>query len=365
MPNTTYYVRTYATNFAGTAYSNQIKFKTLLHTPVASEATSINNTGFVANWRSVTGATNYQLDVSASPSFTTTKSTTLVQQFNDGLTSPDGWTFSKNISVNDIQYKDVSPALEFKTTNARIITNKLNGAATELQFWIKGINTDNLSALLVEGFDGTTWTVIKNINNLPTTGTIETFNAISDTHFQNKFIQFRFTYTKSKGSLVFDDVSIKYNHVIPYFVNGYNNLKVKNTAFAVTGLNTATNYYYRVRAITDFNTSKNSNVISVVTCSLQNCHGSDANIIQSIAKSSSLNVNVFPNPTSDEFTLEIQNINDQQIKIFVSDVYGKEIYQTSGSNNKYVFGKGFSSGIYFVRIIQANNIKTLKLIKVN
>ncbi|HEY2727135.1 MAG TPA: T9SS type A sorting domain-containing protein, partial [Parafilimonas sp.] len=59
------------------------------------------------------------------------------------------------------------------------------------------------------------------------------------------------------------------------------------------------------------------------------------------------------------------NINDQQIKIFVSDVYGKEIYQTSGSDNTYVFGKGFSSGVYFVRIIQANNIKTLKLIKVN
>jgi len=182
---------------------------------------------------------------------------------------------------------------------------------------------------------------------------------------ENKFIQFRFTYIKSKGSLVFDNVSIKYNQVIPSFVNGYNGLKVNDTAFAVTGLNAGTNYYYRVTAITDFNTSKNSNVISVVTCASKHCHGNNGNIIQSITKSSSLNVNVFPNPASSEFTLTIQDIDDQQIKIVVTDVYGKKVYQTTGNNDKYVFGKDFSSGVYFVKLIQGKNIRTFKLIKVN
>ena len=43
---------------------------------------------------------------------------------------------------------------------------------------------------------------------------------------------------------------------------------------------------------------------------------------------------------------------------------GKTLYQKNGfGNNKFVFGKTFSPGIYFVRVTQDGNVKTLKLVK--
>jgi arylsulfatase A-like enzyme len=71
--NTTYYARVYATNSAGTAYSDQLVFKTLLIPPVATTATTIDNVKFTANWKTYAGAISYKLDVSTSPTFTTIK----------------------------------------------------------------------------------------------------------------------------------------------------------------------------------------------------------------------------------------------------------------------------------------------------
>ena len=61
-PNTTYYVRAYATNLAGTTYGDQVSFTTLLATPVAKDAQTTNSS-IIANWETVVGATQYQLDV--------------------------------------------------------------------------------------------------------------------------------------------------------------------------------------------------------------------------------------------------------------------------------------------------------------
>ena len=50
------------------------------------------------------------------------------------------------------------------------------------------------------------------------------------------------------------------------FVSGYNNLNVGNsTSRSVSGLNSGTTYYYRVRAYNAFGTGGNSNVISATT----------------------------------------------------------------------------------------------------
>ena len=77
-----------------------------------------------------------------------------------------------------------------------------------------------------------------------------------------------------------------------------------------------------------------------------------------------MNIHVFPNPSADQFMLNVQSSSKEKVEIIVADVYGKKVYQASGSGNgKYSFGKEFISGIYFVQIRQGKNIKTLKLIK--
>ena len=78
-------------------------------------------------------------------------------------------------------------------------------------------------------------------------------------------------------------------------------------------------------------------------------------------KTGNLNADVFPNPTSNGFALNIKGSN-KQTEIIVTDAYGKKVYQSSGSNT-YTFGKNFNAGIYFVKLVQGENSKKFKLIK--
>jgi len=69
---TTYYYRLRAYNSAGTGgNSNTITVLTVPAAPVAQGATKITNVGFIANWRTLSGASGYRLDVSTNSSFST------------------------------------------------------------------------------------------------------------------------------------------------------------------------------------------------------------------------------------------------------------------------------------------------------
>lgn len=67
---TTYYLRAYATNSVGTAYSATTRqFITNTVTPTISPASGITDVSFYANWAAVTGAQKYFLDVSTASDF--------------------------------------------------------------------------------------------------------------------------------------------------------------------------------------------------------------------------------------------------------------------------------------------------------
>ena len=61
-------------------------------------------------------------------------------------------------------------------------------------------------------------------------------------------------------------------------------------------------------------------------------------------------VNVFPNPTSEEFTIEFGKVSDT--KISVTDVTGKIIYSeiTSGSGQVKINCNLWDNGVYFVLV---------------
>jgi hypothetical protein len=162
---------------------------------------------------------SYQCVVSNSCGTATTSVATLTvtsgpcinEGFNGGAVAPSGWTFNSigGTYTSAGNFGASSPALTIDGTGDQVTTIALSGnVATSLSFWLKGQGTDASSSLLVEGFDGVSWTTIDNIAPLPTTGTTKTYNSGTSPPLPSSIFQFRFTYTKSAGNLSFDDVIV-------------------------------------------------------------------------------------------------------------------------------------------------------------
>jgi len=269
IPGTLYHVRAYASNAAGTVYGKDVTFTSAaLGSPVATAATSINSGGFTANWNKVNGAASYNLDVSLYQTFSISGgSSTLTEGFNSGTTAPAGWTFT-NIGATYTStgnYGTASPSLKLDATGDAVETSTLASAATQLSFWCKGQSTNTESALLVEGFNGTSWVTIDNFNPLPTSATTKTYSTTSSPALAAGFVKFRFSYSKSTGNFALDDVSITAGGSVPSFINGFDDLSVNADSAIVSGLTPSTPYFYRVRAKNGTNTGVNSNTIAVTT----------------------------------------------------------------------------------------------------
>ncbi|MBS1936832.1 MAG: hypothetical protein JSS84_03360, partial [Bacteroidetes bacterium] len=263
---TNYYYAAYATNNGGTSYGTEQTFTTsAIPAPVAAAATGILQNGFTANWSSVAGASSYFLDVSTVPAFGIAAPAVLAEGFDNGETNlPAGWsqTGLGNYTSGG-NYGIASPSLKFDGTGDKLTTALLSYPATSLSFWYKGQSTaSSASTLLIEGYNGTAWSTLGTLTGIATNYAGTWSMALNP---QDNYVQFRFSYTKAMGNLSFDDVHIGYMGMTPSFVPGYNNLSVAGTSQAVTGLSTATTYYYRVRAAGTTCTSANSNTIAATT----------------------------------------------------------------------------------------------------
>lgn len=76
------------------------------------------------------------------------------------------------------------------------------------------------------------------------------------------------------------------------------------------------------------------------------------------------NIKIFPNPSNDFFTLQLENTIESPAKIEVIDATGRLVFnQVISIDENYSFGSELNKGIYFVKIIIDNKIKVLKVIK--
>ncbi|ADL52767.1 Ig-like domain-containing protein [Clostridium cellulovorans] len=161
------------------------------------------------------GAKTATCEVTVSASSTGTGTVTLI---SEGFTTvrgtssaissgiPTNWIFSSGLAVYTTtgNYGKSSPSIKMQGTNNRVTTPTFTlSTQGTLSFWIKGNGTNSTSALLVEKYDGTSWSTVANITSLPITGTTKTYTIPQNT------IQVRLTYTKSVGNVALDDISIK------------------------------------------------------------------------------------------------------------------------------------------------------------
>ena len=85
-------------------------------------------------------------------------------------------------------------------------------------------------------------------------------------------------------------------------------------------------------------------------------------------------VNVYPNPSSEEFTIEIQNFKPSPVTISILDISGRMIRQIKSDiitesmqllkwDGKTSNGAEVSKGIYLVQVHSAGRSETIKVIK--
>ena len=208
--NTLYYYRVRVIGGGTSLNSNTINATTLVPVPSASGATTISSTGFTANWSAVTGATSYQLDVSA-----------------DGFSTFIAGYNSKTVA-----------------TTSDVVTGLTSGTASKYR--VRAVNGGGATANS-NVIDVTTIAappVATAATAISTTGFTANWNAVSG----------------AASYLV--DISSD-NFVT--FVTGYNSKSERGTSDIVTGLALSTAYKYRVRAVNAGGTSTNSNSIDVTT----------------------------------------------------------------------------------------------------
>jgi len=76
-------------------------------------------------------------------------------------------------------------------------------------------------------------------------------------------------------------------------------------------------------------------------------------------------VKTWPVPSNNEFYVKVNGTQETEIvSINVYDINGRLVHEDSFSaQNQYIFGNNLLSGIYIVKIVNALNIKTIRIIK--
>lgn len=76
-----------------------------------------------------------------------------------------------------------------------------------------------------------------------------------------------------------------------------------------------------------------------------------------------VSVKAYPNPSSNEFSLNITSKSSQDVNVKVFDISGKLVSTFKTAPGTVTFGKDLNAGIYMAEVSQENSKQTLKLIK--
>jgi hypothetical protein len=151
--------------------------------------------------------------------------------------------------------------------------------------------------------------------------------------------------------------AVSYQWTIPagaVIDSGSNGLKIK-VRFVTAGLNDS----IFVQAVAATGCAGAKRILKLITT------GCGAPIAKAVAsKVEAMNVNVFPNPTTSNFNVQVITADKETIKARILDMQGRQIriftinpYET---NN---IGAELKAGSYIIEVRQGKNIKTTRILK--
>jgi phosphodiesterase/alkaline phosphatase D-like protein len=313
--NTTYYYRIKSTNGCSTSLpSNTVSVGTSAPiAPVAIAASNFTCTSFNANWATVTGATQYFIDVSSDANFT---AGTILSGYNNlnvanvntfivtGLTinttyyyrvrADNGCSFSANSNTINVTTTSPIAPIALNADNFSCTTFNANWSASigatsyELDvattgsfspgsFVLSAFNVGNATTYNVIGLaQNTTYFYrIRSVNGCATSGNSNIVvvtisapiapNAIDASNITCTSLNANWG-VSSGATGYYLDVATTANFAAGSFITPYNNAFMGNTnTYNIIGLTQGVTYFYRVRAINGCATSVNSNSVTAST----------------------------------------------------------------------------------------------------
>lgn len=140
-----------------------------------------------------------------------------------------------------------------------------------------------------------------------------------------------------------------------------------------TGVYTSTNTFNNLKAgsyriyVTDANGCTGiSNAILIIqtspTCRPITMAGRE--LKEQLKTEGAFDAILYPNPTTNLFTLQIHTDNKQALQVRVTDINGRSVFTAKGTpDQSFKFGANFATGTYLVEVRQGNEVKTFKAIK--
>ncbi|NUY79834.1 lamin tail domain-containing protein [Flavobacterium sp. MAH-1] len=388
---TTYYVRAYAVNNGGTAYSESFTLTTMnVAAPLAIDASDILADGFTANWEASEGAQSYRLDVSESATFgTVTPATDLFfSEYTEGSSSNkyleiyNGTGASVDLSDYRVRlYSNGSTSATGTSNDVQLSGSLANGSTVVIRNSAATVYTGTATVVASVNFNGDDAVALYKIS---TSSNVDIFGRIGEdpgtawtsgslttvdkTLVRKSSVTSGVTINPTSGFptlatewdvLDQNDVTDLGAHTFsgsaPSFVAGYENLEVSGLSQVVTGLNSATTYYFRVRAVAG-NTSDNSNTISVTTDS-------------AFAKSSLNSKGIASNNTAVVYkqanVLNIHTVTDAIASVKVYDLTGKQLFASSDINRNDIELNDLSASnqVLVVKVMSVTNELFIKKVQ--
>jgi hypothetical protein len=151
-------------------------------------------------------------------------------------------------------------------------------------------------------------------------------------------------------------LDVAYDEDFNNYLTGYINLNAGNdTSLTVPDLEAA-EYYYRVRAYDDFDTSLNSNVIQVSGVGVKELQVAGCGL------------KVFPNPFYGISKIKYQISESKSVLIQVYNIHGERVFtlvnenQNAGEYTVYLDATVLPAGIYLIRMQAGDAIETTKMV---